>query len=118
MTAFLCIVGAALELAGAVAAATTRRVRKGMLLQAAGATLIGVPEAPSLERTPSARVPRRIHPGVGVDRLSGVFLLMLGIAGGPVLVFAAAYLDSSGRGRAVAALTGFRGRTRAAAVRA
>jgi len=47
-----------------------------------------------------------IHPALGVDRLSGVFLLMLGIASGPVLVFASGYLDSSGRGRAVAALTG------------
>ena len=35
-----------------------------------------------------------------------VFLLMLGIAGGPVLVFAAGYLGSSGRDRAVGALTG------------
>ena len=46
------------------------------------------------------------HPALGVDRLSAVFLLMLGIASGPVLVFAAGYLDASARGRAVAALTG------------
>ena len=42
MTAFLCVAGAVLVLAGAAVAAATRRVREGMLLQAAGATLIGI----------------------------------------------------------------------------
>ena len=108
MTAFLCVAGAALLLAGAVAAAATRAVRQGMLLQAAGATLIGIAGGVVLWSgdTIGSSFRGGIHPAFGVDRLSGVFLLMLGIASGPVLVFAAGYLDSSGRGRAVAALTG------------
>ena len=108
MTAFLCLAGAVLLLAGAVAPAATRAVRDGMLLQAAGATLIGIAGGAVLWSgdTIGSSFRGGIHPALGVDRLSGVFLLMLGIASGPVLVFASGYLDSSGRGRAVAALTG------------
>ena len=42
MTALLCVAGALLLLAGAAVAGATRAVREGMLLQAAGATLLGL----------------------------------------------------------------------------
>jgi hydrogenase-4 component B len=108
VTAASCIAGVLLLLAGAVLAAATRSVRAAMLLQAAGATLVGVGGGAVLwSGDPiGSRFAGGLHPALGVDRLSGVFLLMLGIASGPVLVFAAGYLDASGRGRAVASLTG------------
>ena len=84
MTAFLCVAGAVLVLAGAVAAAATRRVRESMFLQAAGATLIGIAGGAVLWSgdTLGSSFRGGIHPAFGVDRLSGVFLLMLGIASG------------------------------------
>jgi hydrogenase-4 component B len=108
VTVFVCVAGAALLLAGAALAGATRAVRDGLLVQAAGATLLGV--AGGLVLWSGDAVGERfgggIRPELGIDRLSGVFLLMLGIASGPVLVFAAGYLDASARGRAVGALTG------------
>ncbi len=109
MTAFACIAGRRhCCSAGAIVAGATRSVREAMLLQAAGATLLGIAGGLVLWSGDAvgARFGGGIHPELGVDRLSGVFLLMLGIASGPVLVFAAGYLDASTRGRAVAALTG------------
>ena len=104
MSAALCVVGAVLLLAGAAVAGATRSVRDGMLLQALGATLLGIAGGLVLwsGHVLGSRFANGIDPSLGVDRLSGVFLLMLGIASGPVLVFAAGYLDASARGRAVA----------------
>jgi hydrogenase-4 component B len=108
VTAFACIAGVALLLAGAIVAGATRSVREAMLLQAVGATLLGIAGGLVLWSGDAvgARFGGGFHPELGFDRLSGVFLLMLGIASGPVLVFAAGYLDASTRGRAVAAFTG------------
>ena len=92
-----------------------------MLLQAAGATLLGI--AGGLVLWSGDAVGERfgggLRPELGIDRLSGVFLLMLGIASGPVLVFAAGYLDASGSGSSGrCAHWGLRGGPRADAVRA
>ena len=104
----LCLGGALLLLAGAAIAGTTRSVRAGMLVQAAGASLIGLAGGLVLWSGDAlgSRFSAGLHPALGIDRLSAVYLLMLGLASGPVLVFAAGYLDGSGRGRAVGALTG------------
>ena len=108
MNSVLCVAGALLLLAGAGIAGATRSVREGMFLQAAGASLIGLAGGLVLWSGDAlgSGFTAGLHPALGIDRLSGVYLLMLGLASGPVLVFAAGYLDSSGRGRAVGALTG------------
>lgn len=108
MTAFVCLAGAALLLAGAALAGATRSVREGMLLQAAGATLVGLAGGAVLWTGDAigAQFGNGLEPALGIDRLSGVYLLMLGIAGGPALVFASGYLDASARGRSVGALSG------------
>ena len=108
MNTVVCVAGALLLLAGAGVAAATRAVGAGMYVQAAGATLIGLAGGLVLWSGDAIGSGFRssLDPALGVDRLSAVFLLMLGIAGGPVLVFAAGYLGSSGRDRAVGALTG------------
>jgi hydrogenase-4 component B len=108
VSAVALLAGALLLLAGAAVAGATRSVREAMLLQAAGATLIGIAGGAVLWSGDAigARFAGGIDPALGVDRLSGVYLLLLGIASGPVLVYAAGYLDVSARGRAVGALTG------------
>jgi len=104
----LCVVGALLLLIGAGIAGATRSVREGMLLQATGATLIGLAGGLVLwsGATVGSGFSAYLHPALGIDRLSAVYLLMLGLASGPVLVFAAGALDGTGRDRAVGALTG------------
>lgn len=108
MTAFACLAGAVLLLAGAAVAGATQSVREGMLLQAAGTTLVGLAGGAVLWTGDAigSQFGSDIQPALGIDRLSGVYLLMLGIAGGPALVFASGYLDASARGRSVGALTG------------
>jgi hydrogenase-4 component B len=108
VTSALWLAGALLVVAGTCLAGASRAVREAMLAQAAGATLIGIAGGAVLWSGDSigSSFHSGIQPALGIDRLSGVFLLMLGIASGPVLVFASGYLDSSARGRAVAALTG------------
>ena len=104
----VCIAGTLVLLAGTLLAAFTRSSRAGLLVQAGGSTLMGVSGGAVLWHGHAVGAGFRsgIHPALGVDRMSGVFLLMLGIVSGPVLVFAAGYLDATGRGRAVAVLTG------------
>jgi hydrogenase-4 component B len=108
VSALACVAGFALLLFGAAVAGATRSVREGMLLQAAGSTLIGVAGGAVLWSGDAigSGFGAGIEPAFGIDALSGVYLLMLGLAGGPALVFASGYLEPSARGRAVGALTG------------
>lgn len=82
--------------------------RLGLSVQAAGVTLIGLAGAIVLWSGDPVGVSfsAGLSPAFGADRLSGVYLVMLGLVSGPVLVFESGYLGSSRRGRAVAALTG------------
>jgi hydrogenase-4 component B len=83
-------------------------IRLGLAAQAAGVTLIGLAGAIALwsgDRI-GATFSAGLSPAFGVDRLSGVYLVMLGLVSGPVLVFASGYLEPSRRGRAVSSLTG------------
>src|SRR3954452_18903058 len=104
MTGGVCIAGVLVLLAGTLLAAFTRSSRAGLLVQAAGSTLMGISGGAVLWQGHAVGAGFRsgIHPALGVDRLSGVFLLMLGIVSGPVLVYAAGYLHATGRDRAVA----------------
>jgi hydrogenase-4 component B len=108
VTGAVCLAGVLALLAGAILPVAGSSVRTGLLVQALGATLLGIVGGGVLwsgDRI-GARFSGGLQPAFGVDRLSGVFLLMLGLVTGPVLVFAAGYLDASARSRAVAALTG------------
>ena len=83
-------------------------IRLGLSTQAAALTLIGLVGAIALWRGDriGASFSAGLDPAFGVDRLSGVYLVMLGLVSGPVLVFASGYLGSSRRDRAVSVLTG------------
>jgi hydrogenase-4 component B len=108
VTGGICLAGAVVLLVGTCLAGSARSSRLGLLLQAAGATLVGVAGGLALfdGKRVGARFGDGIHPALGIDRLSGVFLLLLGIVSGPVLVYAAGYLDTSPRARSVSVLTG------------
>ena len=70
-------------------------MRAALAAQAGGVTVVGLAGALALWQRLSASAPAfsaGLTPAFGVDRLSGVFLLMLGLVAGPVLVFAAGYL--------------------------
>ena len=118
MNGALCVAGALLLLAGSLLPAATPLVRAGLLIQALGATLLGIAGGSVLwSGDPTgAGFSGGLEPAFGVDRLSGVFLLMLGIVSG---ARAGVRCRLPGRlrarSRAVAALTG---RVRADAGRA
>jgi hydrogenase-4 component B len=108
VTGAACIAGVIALLVGTGIAGIARAGRAGLLVQALGTTLVGVAGGIVVwnGHPIGTGFTGGIHPALGVDRLSGVFLLMLGIVAGPVLVFASDSLDASGRARAVAVLTG------------
>jgi hydrogenase-4 component B len=107
VTAALLVGAAALLAAGGAVPALSRHVRLGLLLQAGACALAGAAGALLTWRggTVGAAFTDAISPRLGADRLSGFFLLTLGIVATPVLVFASGYLAGDRRGRAVAALT-------------
>jgi hydrogenase-4 component B len=99
--AVLCIV-----LGGTACAADGRLLRQGLWLQAAGALALGAAGLVALgsDSAWGDAFRSRLDPGIGVDRMSGLFLALIGLVAAPVLVFAGGYFDSSGRARAAAAL--------------
>lgn len=92
---------------GGVACALPRGLRPGLAAQTVGATLMGVGGAAVLVRGEPVGAAFRsdVAPALGVDPLSGFFLVVLAITAVPALVFARAYLSSDPAGRAVGALT-------------
>ncbi|MEO9175060.1 MAG: proton-conducting transporter membrane subunit, partial [Gaiellales bacterium] len=107
MSGTLLLVGALLLVLGCLTPVVAS-VRLGLSLQAAGVTLIGSAGAIVLwsGQRVGASFSAGLGPAFGADRLSSIYLLMLGLVSGPVLLFASGYLAPSARGRAVAALTG------------
>lgn len=107
MSAAVMVVGAVLLAVGSLLPIVAP-IRAGVSLQAFGVTLIALVGAIALwsgDRV-GASFSADLSPAFGVDRLSGVYLVMLGLVSAPVLVYASGYLDASRRGRAVAALMG------------
>jgi hydrogenase-4 component B len=83
-------------------------MRVALAVQAGGVTVVGLAGALALCSADRVGGPfsAGLVPAFGADRLSGAYLLMLGLVSGPVLAFAAGYLGSSRRDRAVCLLTG------------
>ena len=78
----------------------------GLLLQALGAGGVAVAGfwALGAGATFGEGFTSALHPSVGVDPLSGLFLGTLGLIAAPALVFSVRYLRPTGVGRSVAAL--------------
>ncbi len=99
-------VGLALLVAGALAAAAGP-ARAGLRVQALGAAVVAVAGALALDgRAAGDAFASGIGLRVGVDALSGTFLLLLGLVGAASCLHASATLPRGGRGRALGALTG------------
>jgi hydrogenase-4 component B len=92
---------------GGLLAAWRGRLGGGLTLQAVGAVLLGVCGGAVLLGDRSLGAPFRsdVTPALGLDALSGFFLLVLAITAVPALVFARPYLAGATASRAVGALT-------------
>ncbi|UGS35789.1 proton-conducting transporter transmembrane domain-containing protein [Capillimicrobium parvum] len=106
----ICLAGAAgLVLGGALPAASraAAALRAGLTLQALGAALLGVGGVAILAAggTTGAPLSAQIRPALGLDPLSGLFLVVLGLTATPALLFARGYLPGGHAPRAVAVLT-------------
>ena len=101
------LAGALMIVIGGGVAAMRDRLRAGLLVQAAGMTLLGVVGFVAL--TDGVRVGSAFHssvmPALGLDPLSGFFLAVLGLTAVPTLVFAPDYLPGSSGDRGVGPLT-------------
>ena len=107
MTVALLVAGLGVIALGGVLTAIRPNFAEGLYVQAAGAAAVSLAGFWVLgagteigEGFTSAFEPR-----LGVDGLTGLFLGTLGLIAAPALVFSTRYLQPTGRGRTVAALT-------------
>ncbi len=107
MSGFLAIAGASAIAVGGGLACFRRLFVAGLLFQAAGTALVGAVGVVILVDGShiGAVFSGRFEPQLGLDPLSAVFLLTLGLVGAPALVFATRYLTPTPTGRMVGALT-------------
>jgi hydrogenase-4 component B len=102
----LALSGAAVVVLGGVLAALPRRLGAGLVVQAAGMTLLGAAGAWSLFAGASIGAEgfrEGVSPALGLDPLSGFFLAVLALVAVPTLVYARAYLASRAAGALAAA---------------
>ena len=102
------LAGVAGLVAGILIGAVDRRTSVAPLIQAAGMLLLGVAGGAVMfgGGDVGASFRNTIDPAVGIDPLSGFFLMMLAIVGVPALVYARDYLADGPRSRTLIALTG------------
>jgi hydrogenase-4 component B len=104
----IAVAGGASLLAGVAAPVAPRGLAAGLSAQTAGVLLLGVAGAAVLVGHDPAGAGFRseIAPALGIDALSGFFLVVLALAAIPAIVYARAYLRPDRAGRAVGSLTG------------
>jgi hydrogenase-4 component B len=107
VTGIVFIAGLSLIALGGIVSGVRRNPRAGLIVAAAGAVAVAVAGfwIFALGRAMGAAFTSALHPGLGVDRLSGLFLGTMGIVAAPALVFSVGYLRTHPRRRAIAALT-------------
>jgi hydrogenase-4 component B len=104
----IALAGAVTLALGGIVAALPGRLRVALTVQAVGMAALGVAGMGELAGGHPAGAPFRsgISPALGLDGLSGFFLVVLAVTAVPTLVFARGYLDGAAAGhRAVGALT-------------
>ena len=104
----IALAGVAALACGTAASALQGRLRAALTAQAAGIALLGVAGGAVLLTGDDAGAPFRstLAPALGLDGLSGFFLLLLAITSAPALAFATAYLPGSRAPRLLGVLTG------------
>jgi hydrogenase-4 component B len=102
----LALAGALIVGLGGVLTALPGRVRPGLAGQAVGMALLGASGAGVLfgGEPVGAAFREGVSPALGLDPLSGFFLLLLALTAVPTLVYARAYLHSDAASRATGAL--------------
>jgi len=102
------LIGVAMLAAGALAPCARIPVAAALWCQGIGLALAGAAGAVVLAGHAAVGSAFRsgIHPGVGIDALTGFFLVVIAVAALPVLVYAAGYLPGTPREGAVVGLTG------------
>jgi hydrogenase-4 component B len=104
----IALAGAVTLALGGIVAVLPRRLRVALALQAAGMAALGVAGIVALTDGHPAGAAFRsgISPALGLDALSGFFMVVLAVTAVPTLVFARGYLDGTAAGRRpVGALT-------------
>jgi hydrogenase-4 component B len=101
------LTGVAGLVVGGLVAARPRRLGAGLAIQATGTALLGVSGAAVLTGADplGARFHSDVAPALGLDALSGFFVLVLAITAVPALAFAPSYLGDRPGSRAVGSLT-------------
>jgi hydrogenase-4 component B len=104
----LALVGAIVLAAGSVAPGVRVPVVGALWCQGIGLALIGAAGAVVVggHEAVGSAFRSGIHPGVGIDALTGFFLVVIAVTALPVLLYAAGYLPGTPRSGAVAGLTG------------
>lgn len=104
----VCAAGAAALACGSVWCLIADQRRLALLVQASGMIAIGTAGAAVLFG--AAPIGARFHsgfsPALGIDRLSGFFLLVLAVVAAPAPFYARDYLNDAPRARVTACLTG------------
>ena len=108
MIGALAVLGAVALAVGALLPVVARGVRAAIVIQALGVGALGVAGAVVFAGHASVGAGFRsgIHLGIGIDALSGFFLVVIAASAVPVLAFADGYVPGVPRSRAVAALGG------------
>jgi hydrogenase-4 component B len=103
----LVVAGVAAVGVGGVLTSVRRTFSAGVAIQAVGCALFAVGGlwALAVDGAAGSGFSSAFDPRVGIDGLTGVFLGVLGVVGAAALVYAIRYLEPSGRGRAIGALT-------------
>jgi len=101
--------GVSLLAVGALVPLLRPLARGGALLQALGIAMLGIGGAAIFlgDSPVGAGFRNGLDPAVGIDALSGFFLMMLAVVAVPSLLYAHDYLGRSFRGRILLSLTGF-----------
>jgi hydrogenase-4 component B len=102
----LALAGALIVGLGGTLTAVKGQLRSGLTVQAAGMTLLGASGAGVLfgGESVGAAFHEGVSPALGIDPLSGFFLLLLALTAVPTLVYARAYLRADAASRVVGAL--------------
>jgi hydrogenase-4 component B len=99
----IALAGAVTLALGGIVAVLPGRLRAALGLQTVGMAVLGVAGLVALTdgRPAGAAFRSDISPALGLDGLSGFFLLVLAVTAVPTLVFARGYLDETAAGRRV-----------------
>ena len=108
MTGAVAVLGVAVLVVGVLLAVVRRSVPVALGVQAAGVGLVGIAGAVAFFSGADAGSGFRagIHPGLGIDPLSGFFLVVIALTAVPVLVYSVDYVPALPAARVVTALGG------------